>query len=493
MTPVNESVPRDTLRLSLGEPPVLAAVPPPTVPVIVPSIESPSAVSLWSTPLPTYTYLCGPAGSGKTFSTKAWADTDPSILLCATTGIAAINLGGSTINSQLGYFDTASLQDLHVAGYISARLGTLWKAGIRRIVLDECSMLAGDQLTLLVQGLEELAGRGYTMLRDEGEDQSTPSMGLTLVGDFAQLRPVKAPLAFESSEWARTDLNQADRFAEQTRALSHIHRQQDREFVEALRAARVGDGPAVAAYFAAHHGFHETSDDRFEGPTIFAKNEAVEKYNWLRLDKVQGRPVIFPSDRWGQQRSEWGHPAKPPYTWGIPPRLPLKIGALVMVLANRRVDGAPPQPYLYVNGDLGTLVDANIEQGLAQVHLQRTDQTVTVDYVRREVRIPCDAPRRKALRDEGRSDRLSEDGRWEITGWVRYLPLRLAYASTVHKSQGLSLDRVQVNIRDPFFKEPGMVYVALSRARTAGGLRLVGTPATLIQRCTVNPKLARWL
>lgn len=490
------SVPSD-LRLGERPTPAPASDPPsvasacPAEPTILPA-GSATAGDLWPTPLPAYTYLGGPAGSGKTFLTRAWAETDPSVLLCATTGIAAINLGGSTINSQLGYFDTKSLQDMHVSGFLSARLGKLYKIGIRRIVLDEASMLDGDQLTLLVQGIEELSGRGYTLQRDTGESEP-PAMGLTLVGDFAQLSPVKAPFAFESSEWRQTDQNQAPRFAEATHRLTDIRRQTDRDFVEALHAARVGDGRKVAEYFNAHGGFQATSDDRFEGPTILAKNVAVEKYNWIRLDKVAGAQVIFPSDRWGQQRSEWGNPLKPPHTWGIPPRLNLKIGALVMVLANRRAEGPPPQPYIYVNGDLGTLIDANVEQRVAYVQLQRTGETVAVDYVRREVKIPCDAPRRKELRDTGQEQLISEDGRWEITGWIDYMPVRLAYASTVHKSQGLSLDRVQVNIRDGFFKEPGMCYVALSRARTSQGLRLVGTPASLIERCTVNPKLKEWL
>jgi ATP-dependent exoDNAse (exonuclease V) alpha subunit len=73
------------------------------------------------------------------------------------------------------------------------------------------------------------------------------------------------------------------------------------------------------------------------------------------------------------------------------------------------------------------------------------------------------------------------------------MPLRVAYASTVHKSQGLSLDRVQVSIRDAFFKTPGMLYVALSRARTADGLRLIGSEAALVERCTCDPRLQEYL
>ncbi|HYW87494.1 MAG TPA: AAA family ATPase, partial [Chloroflexota bacterium] len=130
--------------------PAMPAVPPPAL----------TPVTLWAAPVPSFTYLAGAAGSGKTFATKEWAARDPGLILCATTGIAAINLGGETINSVLGYFDTQSLQEQFITGFLTARLGKLWKAGVRRIVLDEVSMLAGDQLTYLVRAVEEVNGRG---------------------------------------------------------------------------------------------------------------------------------------------------------------------------------------------------------------------------------------------------------------------------------------------------------------------------------------------
>jgi ATP-dependent exoDNAse (exonuclease V) alpha subunit len=160
-----------------------------------------------------------------------------------------------------------------------------------------------------------------------------------------------------------------------------------------------------------------------------------------------------------------------------------------MILANRRYEVG--HGFEYVNGDLGEVVDADAQT--AQIRLQRTDDVVAVQYVKREVLIPLDSARRTELRALGQDDKIAEGGKWEIAGWIRYMPLRVAYASTVHKSQGLSLDRVQVNIRDAFFKTGGMLYVALSRARTAEGLRLVGSPASFIDRCVADPRLAKWL
>ena len=472
------------VRKRAGGAALRVGAPPPVEEIELPLPFEPEAaaitpVDLWPPPVPTFTYLAGAAGSGKTFATKQWAETEGGLLLCATTGIAAINLGGETINSVLGYFDTASMQESYINGFLSARLGKLWKAGVRRLVLDEVSMLAADQLTFLVKAVEECNGRGYVLGKwDEEDDRTPPAMGLTLVGDFAQLSPVKAAYAFESPEWAR--------FAGNVITLTEIRRQADSDFITMLRAARSGQGKTVADYFASRNAIHQETDDHFNGPTIVAKNESVDRYNGLRMAALPGRDLRFPSTRWGKLRSEWGTLEKPKHTWQIPEVLQLKIGALVMILANQRNEF---RRLMYVNGDLGIIVDAT--ETTALVRLQRDGEVVEVLPVTRQVKIPIDSARKAELRKEGLEDRI--EGKWEIAGEITYLPLRVAYASTTHKSQGLSLDRVQINVRDPFFRAPGMVYVALSRARTAAGLRLVGSPNALIERCNTDPRLGEWL
>jgi hypothetical protein len=80
-----------------------------------------------------------------------------------------------------------------------------------------------------------------------------------------------------------------------------------------------------------------------------------------------------------------------------------------------------------------------------------------------------------------------------ITGWVRYLPLRLAYATTVHKSQGLSLDTLQLDLGSGFLANPAMMYVAMSRCRTPEGLVLVGTPEQLVAKTNIDPRVTEWL
>lgn len=443
---------------------------------------SEAAQRLWGAHPPTFTYLAGAAGCGKTFLAKQYADEVDGCDLVATTGIAAINLGGTTVNSLLGYFDTKDLQDKFVTGRLTAQLGKLWRSGTKTIILDEVSMLDGDQLTFLKQAIEEVNTRDYVLKgkadREYEEEFGAPQLRLMLVGDFAQLPAVKAPFAFESPDWTP--------FGDHTITLTEVRRQADADFIHALRAARKGDSATVLDFFARR--LQRQTDDQFDGATILAKNESVQRYNWLRMQKLKGTDLYFTSRRDGEQRSEWGSLTKPKETWGIPERLHLKIGALVMILANRKVEGSR-KDYHYVNGDLGEIVDAHPENNELLVRLQRTGGVVVVTYVRREKLAPLDSARRKELREAGQQDRISADGKHEVVGWIEYLPVRVAYASTVHKIQGLSLDRVQVTIGEHFFKTPGMLYTALSRARSAEGLRLVGSPAMLAERCTVDPRL----
>lgn len=382
---------------------------------------------------------------------------------------------GTTINSLLRYFDTASLTDSYTGGWLEGQFKKLRNAGLRRILLDEVSMLDGNQLTILCRAIDNVNAQS---LPDE------PELGLILVGDFAQLSPVKAPFAFESAEW--------DRFAQATYKLTTIRRQADTDFVEALQAARRGDAAKALEFFGPL--LQPTTDQRFDGPTLLAKNEAVDKYNQLRLDALKTPQVSFPSQRWGRLRPEWGGPPVPEHKWGIPNIFTTKLDAKVMILANRNVamPGEWPE-YVYVNGNLGTLKRAEGQVAIVELDGDKDHppKEVKVLPVTRSFLVPLEPGRRKQLNAEGKSGLI--DGKNEIVGQITYMPLRVAYATTVHKSQGLSLDKVQINIRDHFFSTGGMLYVGLSRCRTAEGLRLVGTADGFRARCVVNPKVVPFL
>src|SRR5258708_4739065 len=113
---------------------------------------------------------------------------------------------------------------------------------------------------------------------------------------------------------------------------------------------RRGDAPAAATKLCSAGARFETQlNNEFDGTTILPKNNMVNRYNSLALSRVRGRAFSVTSRRWGMQRREWGESSRS-HEWGIPPRLDLKVGALVMILANA-------MDFSVVNGDLAHVVE----------------------------------------------------------------------------------------------------------------------------------------
>lgn len=441
-----------------------------------------------------FEFLNGTAGTGKTTLARKLMDLLPpgSCVLAATTGIAAVNLGeGTTINALLGYFDTADLQEKFTTGQLQAQLRRHRGAGLRRIILDEISMMDARQLTIVVRAVQEinqprrkdLEAMSGDDLEETPEGELPPQLGLTIVGDFAQLspvpdkdpvtnRPLGARFAFESPEWPL--------FKDATTRLTKIWRQDQKDFVEALHAVRRGDGLRALQFFTANR-FCDLTDQNYDGSTIFAKNVEVDRYNQLRLDALAGPPMTFEARRWGKQRGDWKQ---------IPDVLTLKTTALIMILANER--DVDTKKMIYANGDLGELI-AQTSPFAVQVRLKRTGEIVDVHTIIRENTIPLGPGRRKELIAADQAHLITKDKKREIVGTVAYMPIRVAYGCTVHKTQGLTLDKVQINIRDGFFKQPGMLFVALSRCRSAEGLRIVGNTTGFFERCKTDPRVLPWL
>lgn len=402
-----------------------------------------------------YEYIGGAAGCGKTWLARERAKADPfGTRLTASTGIAAINLGSrditcTTINSLLWYFNTRSLEDAWTQGRLDLALRRLYEDGVKEIIVDEVSMMSGAQLDIICKALDYL---------NETHGFNEP-MGLTLIGDFCQLPPVderREGFVFQAKHW--------DRFEPAITILTEIKRQTDVEFIEALRHVRRGDGGSALDFFAPQ--IERRLDIDFEGTTIMAKNIEVDRFNDLRLNRLEKDWVRFPSFRHGKQLKEWER--------NIPQIFEAKLEALVMILVNKTYKNSGGL-FKYVNGDLGYIRE--ITDRSAWVELIRTGETVEVEYAVKE-----NAEKNKKSQQES------------VVGSCEHMPLRVAYATTCHKSQGLTLDRVQINLNGQFFSYGGMAYVGLSRARTAEGLRIiVGNDNTFIKRCKTNPKVKRWL
>jgi len=419
-------------------------------------------------------FLTGRAGTGKTFQTMLLDRADGTYaLLTATTGIAAVNLGATTVHAALKYSDTDSLRDLYLSGRLTRVLHEI-ALRKRRLLVEEASMIDARQLDIWYRACIEV---------NKFRDVSIP-FGLTLVGDFGQLPPVRAPWAFEAACWPE--------FARRTTHLTKVWRQDAGPFLTALNAARTGQG-GLAAEILTSCGvrWHTATDQQFDGTTILPRNQQVNRYNDLALDRVTGPRFTIASRRWGRQRAEWGeHPRT--HEWGIPPRSDLKLGAYVMILANR-------QDFSVVNGDCGNVTDYH--DGVLSVRLVRTGEVVEIGRIVRHVEQydrpePWDGIKVPRAEDQGayieRSHFRGAVRRY-VTGQIEFYPVKLAYASTVHKSQGLTLDVTQIDIRDHFFRESAMVYVALSRCRTAEGLRIVGMREVFAKHCRANARVKEWL
>lgn len=411
----------------------------------------------------------GAAGTGKTFSLlKDVADNPSYGLLTSTTGISAVNLGAITIHSTLRYSTTNVLRDKFLSGHLQRTLHSIAKK-YRRLIIEEYSMSDAAQLDLWYRGVQEA---------NRYSDVPQP-MGIMLVGDLAQLPPVNAPWCFRANHW--------NAFADNTTKLEKVYRQEGGQFLDALNFLRTGDGgPASELLTAAGIRWNTCIDPDFEGTSIFSSNKKVDRYNKFGMDRIKS-PFLYSEARfWGRLRNEWQE--------HIPGKLELKIGALVMVLSNAK-------DFSYVNGDTGIIVDYLGESDEYIIKLKRTGADMPIGRIVREYDLP-------GRPEPWTGDTILEsddDGKWYpkphyrskykryVIGQVEYHPLRPAWASTVHKSQSLTLDSVQVDFRDRFFGNPAMLYVALSRCRTLDGLRLIGPKEIFVNRCAVDKEILPWI
>jgi hypothetical protein len=419
------------------------------------------------TPPPRCRFITGAAGTGKTYQVREAIHDDPREgVLCATTGIAGVNLGTVTINSLLRYFDTESLINAFVSGRLVTRLAKLAQSA-RNLYVDEVSMMPAEQLDTLYQACRE-ANQRKAVLKSKNPE----GIGLVLVGDLCQLPPIKARWIFGAECWPEFDGG--------TERLEKNWRQGDGDFLAAINYLRAGEGVAGAELLASTTAdFSSALDLHFPGTTIMAKNDEVDRFNWQALQRVRGEKFAVNSKRW--------HVNRPPGEWShIPPKIELKIGAYVMILAN------DTKGFTYANGDCGLIVGRDSQH--IQVRLARNDSVVNVGVITRKVHTvdpdECGAIGSSATWGQPYFDEQAEK---YVIGAVEYLPLRLAWASTVHKSQGLTLDRVQLDLRNFFFGTPAMTYVAVSRCRAPEGLRIVGTPELLATRCKIDPRVVRWI
>lgn len=425
-------------------------------------------------------FITGPGGSGKTHSIQMrLALGEQGLKLSSTSGISAVNLGEgvSTVHSTLGFFDESSAKDRWVSGRLTQSFECIMREGTKEIVIDEISLLSGGVLDCLWKAAEEASERMQHTKKD------WQPFRFTCTGDYCQLPPVKADRwAFEADCWSAFMTEDA------LTRLTTIHRQSDPIFLAAMAFARAGKGPeAVEALQASGVHFADTINDAYVGATLVGKNDEANRFNALRLGSIKSQLLSAKNSRWiaegASAPSEWKH---------IPEALQLKVGALVMLKTNSLPD------FRYANGDLGIIEGWDAAKRCWQVRLKRSDEVVEIGRVTRQL-LQKDLPpwfKETAMdMEHAREKKLpfpNWEGKW-ILGECTYWPMKLAYSATIHSSQGLTLDSIQFDCRNHFTGEPAMAYVALSRARTPQGLRIVGTPEKLAKRIKSHTKAAQWI
>lgn len=404
-------------------------------------------------------FLTGLAGTGKTTLINEMNRLNPDLFeICATTGIAAVNLGSKTINSTLKYFDTKSLENAWREQLLHMNLRKI-RARKKKLLIDEGSMLGGEQLDLIMNAVDEI-----------NMDGTGKELGVWITGDMCQLPPVKMKYVFKSDYW--------DRFEENKVTLTKVWRQDDIKFMEGINLVRANKGmEAMQIFKECGVTFLDKVNDNFEGTTLIPNNNDVDAYNEKRLREVEGTIIRSQAKKKGKELKEWEKL--------IPIELRLKKGAYVMILSNDIPE------FTYVNGDCGTIEDYDSDEDAFLVKLKRTNGVVKIKRIIRENY--SDKEPEPYMFTPKFSPYISQMTNDWVIGKISYHPLRLAYASTIHKSQGLSLDMVQINTNPAFFGYDSMGYVSISRARTPQGLFLVGKPEIIGRKMTMNKEVMKYV
>lgn len=378
-------------------------------------------------------FLTGAPGAGKTYVLNQFIEQarlqHKTVAVTASTGIAATHIGGATIHSWsgLGIREFVTPQDLQKLAS-NAKLVKRYNA-TDVLVIDEVSMLHGQRLNMINQVCKHL----------RKSHDAFGGIQVVLVGDLFQLPPV-------SRDTNQADfVHNSDAWRELDPAICYIneqHRQSEDGLLELLQAMRSGELQELHQEIIAQR-LNVQPDAALKLTRLYAHNVDIDSVNRKHLDAINEDVYEYTMDTTGSsikveqlQRSVLA-----------PELLELKLGAEVMFVANHT--GGK-----FVNGSRGSVIRFDADD-MPVVKLQN-GTTLTV---------------------EPHSWKLEEDGR--SIAEVSQLPLRLAWAITIHKSQGMSLDAALVDLSKSF--TPGMGYVALSRLRSIDGLYLAGINAMALR------------
>ena len=386
-------------------------------------------------------FLTGKAGTGKTTFLRRLRERSPKrMVVVAPTGVAAINAGGVTIHS----FFQFPLAPYIPGGAFRAKDEKFRFSKEKKNIIRTLDLLVIDEISMVRADLLDQIDAVLRLHRDR--HRPFGGVQLLMIGDLSQLAPV-----VKESEWAllreyyRTPYFFGSLALQQTQhvtiELSHVYRQTDRTFINILNEVRENRlTPASLARLNERVVLNESEESVDGVIRLTTHNATANRYNEERMDGLKGIRFSFKAKVIGNF-PESSYPAEE--------TLVLKEGCQVMFLKN------DSQGSRYYNGKLGviTSVDASkiCVRGIEDDNIVEVEPEVWTNarYV---------------------IDKETKEIREEIEGEFRQYPLRLAWAITIHKSQGLTFDRAVLDVNAAF--AAGQVYVALSRCRSLEGLVL---------------------
>ncbi|MDD5054564.1 MAG: DEAD/DEAH box helicase, partial [Candidatus Nanoarchaeia archaeon] len=368
-------------------------------------------------------FITGRAGTGKSTFLKNFASrTKKKFVVLAPTGVAALNVSGQTIHSFFK-FPPRIITSSHIKKIENNKI----YSRIDCLIIDEASMVRAD----LMDGIDKF-------MRLNGRDSRLPFGGvqLLLFGDLFQLPPVandseyifsnyyKSPYFFDAKCFKNLSINAVE--------LSTVYRQSDESFINILNEVRKGClSPESLEIINSRVSF-----EKKDAVILTCTNWQASAINNSKLEKLAGKKTVLNGELTGELKD-----------FPVPKDLELKMGAKIMIVKNH-------PDFSYCNGSVGTvhkiepdLVTVNI--GGAYYGLERhTYEKIKYEY-------------------DARTDKITS----KVVATFRQFPLKLAYALTIHKSQGQTFDDLIIDFGSGAFAH-GQAYVALSRCSSLNGLVL---------------------
>ncbi|WP_280201944.1 AAA family ATPase [Nocardia cyriacigeorgica] len=384
-------------------------------------------------------FLTGKAGTGKsTLIREFLAATDRTVVVAAPTGIAALNVGGQTIHSLFSFRPETRPEEVQTGRYYPARSAEILRK-LDTLIIDEASMVRADLFDMVVAALERFGPR---------RGVAFGGVQIVLVGDLFQLPPVvqDSEKEYFATRYTSPYFFSADSYQRElfpTVELTRVFRQVgDQHLLELLNGVRSGTlAPDLLTALNAR------TDPEFRPPvhefwlTLTTTNRSADCRNREQLGQLATPEIRHRAVQRGELEG---------FTTPTEEELVYKVGAQIMLLTNDPIGR-------WVNGTIGEVVEHRIEDGAPVVG----------------VKLPSGA--RVQVRphtwEVTRPVVTAGSLHYEVVGSFTQLPFRLAWAITIHKSQGQTLNRLVVDLTGGTFAD-GQLYVALSRCTSMDGLVL---------------------